>query len=163
MNSEANLFYKRGVQAILNQDYDASEFFLLKSIEIDDSELNYGCLAWLYGTVYKQEEKGLRYFRKAIRKNPRQGDLYNDYGALLLKTGRLHDSIKWFGKAIRLASSKKKHFAFYNLALVYRDWKKPKRSLRYLQLALRHKADFQEARKLYFTILKETQYIETKD
>ena len=154
LNAEADYFYEQGVQAVFNENYDAAEFFLLKSLEIESSELVYGCLGWLYGTLLGKEKKALTFFRKAILQNPKNGDLYNDYGALLLKMGRLEESIKWFSRAVRLTKSQKKHFALYNLALVYRNWKQPQRSLRYLHLALRCQPDFQEARQLYYSILE---------
>ena len=154
LDAEADYFYKQGVQAVFNENYDAAEFFLLKSLEIESSEVVYGCLGWLYGTLLGQEERALTFFRQAILHNPENGDLYNDYGALLLKMGRFEESIKWFSRAVRLANSQKKHFALYNLALVYRNWKKPQRSLRYLRLALKCQPAFREARQLYYSILE---------
>ena len=155
LDAEADYFYKQGMQALFNENYDAAEFFLLKSLEIESSEVAYGCLGWLYGTLLGEEQKALSFFRKAILKNPENGDLYNDYGALLLKMERFEESLKWFLRAVRLSNSKKKHFALYNLALLYRNWKRPTRSLRYLRLALKCEPDFQEARQLYYSILEE--------
>ena len=155
LNAEADYFYKQGVQAIFDENYDAAEFFLLKSLEIESSEVIYGCLGWLYGTLLGEEKKALAFFRKAILQNPENGDLYNDYGALLLKMGRLEESIKWFSRAVRLAKSQKKHFALYNLALVYHNRRRPQRSLAYLRLALKCQPAFQEARQLYYSILED--------
>ena len=154
LDTEADYFYKQGVQAVFNKNYDAAEFFLLKSLEIENSDVVYACLGWLYGTLLGSEEKGLGFFRKAILRNPENGDLYNDYGALLLKMGRFEESLKWFSRAVRLANSKKKHFALYNLALVYHNWKRSRSSLRYLRLALKYEPSFQEARQLYYSILE---------
>ena len=156
LDAEADYFYKQGVQAVFDGNYDAAEFFLLKSLEIENSELVYGCLGWLYGTLLRDEKKGLAFFRKAILQNPENGDLYNDYGALLLKMGRFEESVKWFLRAVRLSNSQKKHFALYNLALVYHNWKRSRYSLRYLRLALKCQPSFQEARQLYYSILEST-------
>ena len=158
MVEEAEIFYKQGVQAILTGDYDIAEYLLLKSFEIEVNETNSACLGWLYGTALSQEEKALRFFYRAILKNNKNGDLYNDFGALLLKTGRFKESVKWFLRAIRLGGPKKKHYALYNLALVYRHWERPERSIRYLRLALEYKPDFREAHSLYYSILDDKNY-----
>lgn len=154
LNTEADHFYRQGVQAVFHENYDAAEFFLLKSLEIEDSEAVYGSLGWLYGTLLKQEKKALAFFRQAILRNPENGDLYNDYGALLLQMGNFEEATKWFSQAVRLSNSKKKHFALYNIALVYRNRRQPRHSLRYLRLALEYQPDFQEARQLYYSILE---------
>ena len=155
MLAEAQLFYERGVNAVFDKNYDGAEYFFLKSAEIDPSELNYGSLGWLYGTIFNDGKRALSFFRKAIFQNPKNGGLYNDYGALLLRMGELKASLKWFSRAIKLENSEKKHFALYNLALVYRRWERPRTSLRYLRLALKHKPLFFEAQQLYDIILNE--------
>ncbi len=154
MSTEAENFYKKGLYAISIEDYDAAEFFLLKSIELGGFGASYGCLGWLCGTIFKQELRALYFFRRAIIKDSKNGDLYNDYGALLLKLGHFRHSIKWFLRAVSLSLTHKKHFPLYNLAIVYRNWKRPERSLRCLRLALEYQPDFSEARKLYYSILK---------
>ena len=154
MHEEAEYFYKKGINAIQNQNQDAGEFFLLKAAEIEECEKTYSSLGWFYGTILQEMKKGLRFFRMAILQNPHNGDLYNDYGALLLKTGRLKASLCWFLRAIRLPQGEKKHFSFYNIALIYQSWKEPERSLHYLHLAMEEQPEFKEALQLYFSILK---------
>ncbi len=152
MNEEAKDFYDLGIKALQNGNTDVAEYCLLKSAEIEPSEITYGCLGWFYGTIDMQEKRALRYFRKAIMQNPANGDLYNDYGALLLKIGHYNESIKWFLRAVRLTDSSKRHYALYNLALVYHNIQRPERSLRFLKKAIEQKPDFDEARVLYKNI-----------
>ena len=154
MRAEAEYFYQQGIRAILRQNQDAGEFFLLKAAEIEPSEQAYSSLGWFYGTILQNERKGLRFFRRAILQNPRNADLSNDYGALLLKMGRLPQALRWFLRAIRLPQGRKKHFAYYNIALVYQSWQQMDRSLDYLRCALEEQPNFQEALQLYFAILK---------
>ena len=156
MNDEAKKYYELGLLSLQNQNTDTAEYCLLKSAEIEPSEISYGCLGWFYGTVNIQEDRALRFFRKAIMQNPKNGDLYNDYGALLLKIGQYNQSIKWFLKAVRLTDIDKRHYALYNLALVYRNMKRPERSLRFLRKAINQRPDFNEALNLYNNILNES-------
>ena len=154
INAEAEFFYKEGLQAILDGDSDAAEFFLLKSLEIEPCSEAYGSLGWLYGTVLGKDDRGLHFFHQAVLLDPGNGDLCNDCGALLLKNGRLREAVKWFLRSMRLATAQKKHFALYNLALTYHTHGNLHRSLRYLRSALELKPDFQEAKKLYNAITK---------
>ncbi|MCB1308027.1 MAG: tetratricopeptide repeat protein [Leptospiraceae bacterium] len=142
------MFYREGVCEAVVGNYDAAEYFLLKSIEIDPVVPGYATLGWMYGSILDRNEEAFRCFRKAIRLNPENGDLFNDCGALLLKMGFIPESIKWFHRSIRSPQCSKRHFAFYNLALVYRSGNRPERSCRYLHLALRQRPDFDQARRL---------------
>ena len=153
-NAEAEIFYKKGVQAIFDGEIDAAEFFLLKSLEIEPHSEVYGSIAWLYGSVLDQNEKGLHFFHQAVLLDPKNGDLCNDYGVLLLKNGHLRKAVKWFLRSMRLASIKKKHFSLYNLALAYHGHGRVRHSLRYLHSALELKPDFEEAKKLYNAIVE---------
>ncbi|MBX7057443.1 MAG: hypothetical protein K1X75_05210 [Leptospirales bacterium] len=146
MIPEARAFYQEGVSEAQAGNYDAAEFFLLKSIEIDATGGAYASLGWLYGSVLKQEHSAFRCFRNAIRLNSENGDHFNDCGALLLKAGRARESVKWFLRALRCPECTRRHLTLYNLAIVYRRWNRPERSRRFLNLALKIDPEFARAR-----------------
>ncbi len=151
MIPEARSFYQEGVCEAQAGNHDAAEFYLLKSLEIDPSGATYASLGWLYGSILKREEAAFRCFRNAIKQSPENGDHYNDCGALLLKAGRVRESLKWFLRSLRCAESSRRHLTLYNLAIVYRRWNRPERSRRFLHLALRIDPEFARAR----TMLKD--------
>ena len=155
MEQEAEVFYNKGIQAIVIEEYDAAEFFLIKSSEIDGQEANHAALAWLYGNILHRIEKALHYLRLALLANPENGELYNDYGALLLKNGSYTDAVQWLIRAVRLSPEKKKHYSLYNLAIAYHNRNQMRNSLRYLRMALRQKPEFQEALELYASIINQ--------
>ena len=153
MIEEAELFYHKAIVTTYTEQYDVAEYCLLKSIEIDPSEHNCASLGWLYAVAFEsQEKKALRFFRKAIFCNPANGDLYNDYGALLLRMGLPKNSIKWFKKAARFPHCPKRHFALYNLALAYYNSNHFTKSRRFLRLALKSRPDFEQALHLYSVV-----------
>ncbi len=158
MNAEALDFYKKAIAAIYASNSDVAEFCLLKSIEVDAHEMNYACLAWLYAVVMGEEKKALFYFRCAIFSNPKNGELYNDYGALLLRMNRHQEASRWFAKSLRLSPPSKKHLALYNLALVYSKKQQKEKSLVFLRKALEYCPDFQAAHKLYYDILHDKSF-----
>lgn len=159
MNPDARIFHQEGMSDAIVGNYDAAEFYLLKSLEIEPSIPAYATLGWIYGSVHRRNEDALRCFRKAIRLNPKNGDLYNDCGAVLLRMGKLRESVKWFLKALKSSEGAKKHLALFNLAVVYRRWNRSERSRRYLNLALKHRPDFERARALLAEIHRETQIV----
>lgn len=148
MLADARYYYRDGVCEAVIGNYDTAEYFLLKSLEIDPAVSTYATLGWLYGSILERGEDALRSFRHAIRMDSDNGDLYNDIGALLIKMDRVNDSVKWFRRALRCSRCNRRHFALYNLALVYREWNRSERSRRYLNLALRMMPDFEQATNL---------------
>jgi len=155
MNPDARHFYQEGVCDAQAGAYDSAEYYLLKSLEIDASSSAYATLGWLYGSILKREAEAFRCFRRAIRLHSRNGDHFNDCGALLLKTGRVRESVKWFVRALRCPEGARRHLALYNLAIVYRRWNRPERSRRYLHLALRQQPDFARGRALLEEVERE--------
>lgn len=148
MIPDARAYYQEGVCDAQAGNYEAAEYHLLKSLEIDPANSTYATLGWMYGSILKRETDAFRCFRNAIRMQPENGDHYNDFGALLLKTGRRRESVKWFLRALRCPEGERRHLTLYNLAIVYRRWNRPERSRRFLNLALRLRPDFSRARGL---------------
>lgn len=159
MNPDARHFHQEAMSDALVGNYDAAEFYLLKSLEIEPSVPGYATLGWLYAAIFKRNLDALRAFRRAIRLDPANGDLYNDCGALLLRMGRIRESVKWLTRALRSERGERKHLALYNLAVVYRRWNRPERSRRYLNLAIKLRPDFDRARTLLEEIHRETQAV----
>ena len=159
MNPDARCFHQEGMSDAIVGNYDAAEFYLLKSLEIEPSVPGYATLGWLYSCVQRRDRDALRCFRNAIRLNPENGDLYNDFGAVLLRQGELQKSVKWFLRALKSSEGSKHHLALFNLAIVYRRWNRSERSRRYLNLALKLRPDFERARSLLAEIRAETQTV----
>lgn len=159
MNPDARIFHQEGMSDAIVGNYDAAEFYILKSLEIEPSVPGYAILGWLYSCVQQRDTDALRCFRKAIRLNPKNGDLYNDCGAVILRMGKIQESVKWFTRALKSSEGSKHHLALFNLAIVYRRWNRPERSRRYLNLALKLRPDFQRARALLAEIRTETQTV----
>ncbi len=86
MIPDARAYYQEGVCDAQAGNYEAAEYHLLKSLEIDPANSTYATLGWMYGSILKRETDAFRCFRNAIRMQPENGDHYNDFGALLLKT-----------------------------------------------------------------------------
>ncbi|MCB1172570.1 MAG: tetratricopeptide repeat protein [Leptospiraceae bacterium] len=157
MNAEALEYYHTGLLHASQSNYDAAEYFLLKSLEIDAVVGTWATLGWLYASRTGRYKDALRVFKKAIRLAPQDGDLFNDFGALLIKMGRPKMAMHWFNRALRSKACSRYHYALYNMALIYRSWNRPERSRRYLHLCLRKKPDFEMARELLGQIEKDFQ------
>ena len=149
--------YERAIEEAGRDNYDAAEYYLLHSLEIEAHVNAYATLGWLYASRTERYRDAIRVFRKAIRLAPHDGDLYNDFGALLIKMNESGRALKWFHRALKCESCSRRHYALYNMALIYRDWKRPERSRRYLHLCLHHKPDFSVARELLQRIEQEFQ------
>ncbi|MCB1326135.1 MAG: hypothetical protein H7A21_04985 [Spirochaetales bacterium] len=152
MSPDARGAYREGICEAVVGNYDAAEYHLLRAAEIEATVSTYATLGWLYGSVLSEPRRAFRFFRRAIRMNPENGDLFNDCGALLLKEGHSRAAVKWLLRAVRARECSKRHFALYNLALVYRRWNRPERSRRFLRLALRTEPDFPQARELLVSL-----------
>ena len=139
-------YFRKSIDLMSAGDADAAEFLLLQSLEIEETELKYTCLGWLHGNLQGRTMPAVRAFVKALRMNREYGDAYNECGALLLRVGRDRRAIQCFTRALKAQTCSKRHFALYNLALIYAEKNRPERSRRYLNLALKLKPDFQEAR-----------------
>jgi Tfp pilus assembly protein PilF len=144
----AKQYTEEGLRNAVAGNRDLAEYQLLKAHELHPSFRSCSTLGWFYGIHLESLEEGFRYFRKAIRHAPLSGDSYNECGNLLLKRGKVKESVKWFHRALRCEENPRKHFVLYNLALVYTMWNRPERSVRYLNLALRFQPDFLKARHL---------------
>ena len=148
MEEEAFKFLQSGVRAAYAGDRAAAEFCFLKSLEIETHALNCLCLGGLLANVSGREMEAFRYFRRAVRCDPRSGDAYHECGAMLMRMGRVNEAQKWFRRALSADFMTRRHFALYNLAIVYKRWNRPERSRRYLYLALQTEPEFEPARQM---------------
>ncbi len=155
MEVMARKYMEEGVKAALRGKNELAEFLLLKSYELDPGAESCYRLGWFYGLHLGNEERGFRYFRRAVRYNPTSGDPYNECGNLLLRNGKVKESVKWFHRSLKCQNNPRKHFSLYNLAVVYRAWNRPERSIRYLNLALRHEPAFHRANRLLLELKNE--------
>lgn len=136
-----------GLKALENGRGDAAEYYLLKSLEHEPDSAHYALLGWFYGKNGTVRD-ALRCFRKAIRLSPEKSYLYNDFGAILLDSGHLRPAVRWLLRSLRCADHSSRFASYYNLALIYRIWNRPERSLRYLNLSLNASPGFIPARQL---------------
>lgn len=142
MQSDAQFMYQSGIEKAAEGNYDAAEYHLLQSLEIEPMVTVYATLGWLYASHFNEFKRAMRMFRKAIRMSPDDGDLLNDFGALLIKMSQPGRALKYFHRSIRAEVCTRQHYALYNMALIYRNWNRPERSRRYLNLSLRYKPGF---------------------
>lgn len=154
---------QEGMRLAMNGDSDRAEYYLLKSYELESDAKILSTLGWFYGLHQGKLQDGFRYFRRAIFYDRESGDAYNECGNLLFRANRLQESLKWFHRALRCSKNERKHYALYNLAVVYRRLNRPERSLRYLNLALRFKPDFKQAGDLVMEVKKEIMFRELQD
>lgn len=148
MDQEAHRFLQFGIRAALTGDRSAAEICFLKSLEIETHVQNCLCLGGLLAAVAGRELEAFRYFRRAVRCDPCSGDACHECGAMLLRLGRFSEALKWFRRSLAISSMTRRHFALYNLAIVYKRWNRPERSRRFLYLALQTEPEFEPARRL---------------
>ena len=148
MQAEAQSYYESGILKAAEGNYDAAEYHLLQSLEIEPLVPAYATLGWIYASRFNQFQRAMRMFRKAIRITPEDGDLLNDFGALLIKMGEPKRALKFFYRSLKSEICTRQHYALYNMALIYKSWNRPERSRRYLNLSLRYKPDFIVAKEL---------------
>ena len=154
----AESYIKQGMECATEGDVDRAEFYFLKAYELRQDGDVLSALGWFYGLHLGRTEEGFRYFRRAIRHDPDSGDPYNECGNLLFRAGMARDSLKWFHRSLKCEKNPRKHFILYNLAVVYHQLNRPERSLRYLNLALRFKSDFERAQTFLDEIRNELSY-----
>jgi Tfp pilus assembly protein PilF len=147
VNTTAEQYIQTGLQYTMQGDSDRAEYFFLKAYEIDQNAGILSTLGWFYGIHLARMEDGFKYFRRAIRYNPKSGDPYNECGNLLFRAGLEREALKWFHKSISCKDNSKAHYVLYNLAVVYNNMNRPERSIQYLNQALSIQPAFKKAEK----------------
>ncbi|MEQ8353381.1 MAG: hypothetical protein RH862_18045 [Leptospiraceae bacterium] len=124
---------------------EPAEYFLLRAHEIDPSS-SVGCvLGWFYAQQMKDQAKGDHYLFKAVLQDRRNATSTLELAVYLYETHRLDRACAWFYRCLRCPDKKVHPVALYFLARIYQQWNRPERSLRYLNLALKLKPDFEAA------------------
>lgn len=146
LKEQAEQYIKQGMVCATDGESDRAEYFFLMAYEMVQNERTLSTLGWFYGLHLGRVEEGFKFFRRAIRHKPQSGDSYNECGNLLFRAGMAKESLKWFHRSLKCDENPRKHFVLYNLAVVYHQLNRSERSLRYLNLALRFKPDFDRAK-----------------
>jgi len=133
------------VNALAQNDKDRAEYFFLQALEEETSKEICLALAALYASLKGKENEAFRFYRRSLAFCPDNGDIMNDCGAMLMRSGDEMGALRWFQRALHSKNCKRKHYVFYNLAILYYRWNRPERSIRYLNLALRIDPGFQAA------------------
>ncbi|GAA5880681.1 hypothetical protein JCM3774_002793 [Rhodotorula dairenensis] len=99
----ADVFYHRGQVYFITGEFDRAIQEYRRSSELDPSYIF--CHIQLAVAQYKagSTQKALVLFDRLVEKNPRNADVYNYYGELLLDQQRFQDAVDAFDKAIEIA------------------------------------------------------------
>ncbi|GAA5979871.1 hypothetical protein JCM10908_001447 [Rhodotorula pacifica] len=99
----ADVFYHRGQVYFITGEFDRAIQEYRRSAELDPSYIF--CHIQLAVAQYKagSTQKALVLFDRLVEKNPRNPDVYNYYGELLLDQQRFEDAVGAFDKAIEFA------------------------------------------------------------
>lgn len=101
--SPARSYYHRGQVYFITGEFDRAIQEYRRSSELDPSYIF--CHIQLAVAQYKagSTQKALILFDRLVEKNPRNADVYNYYGELLLDQQRFQDAVDAFDKAIEIA------------------------------------------------------------
>ena len=135
-----------------NCEFDSAEYYFSGSLEVSETAECYFYLGMI-DNMRKRTEKALYYFYKALEIEPDYGNASNEIGVILLRSGREKDSLFWFKKSLKSRINDAIHIPLFNLAMIYKQWNRPERSLQYLYRALEAKPDFEEAIKMRNTLI----------
>ena len=130
-----------------NSEFDSAEYYFSKSLEFSDNIEAFFYLGMI-SNIKSKTDLALYYFYKALEVDPDYGNASNEIGVILLRSGREKDSLYWFRKSLKSRINDAIHIPLFNLAMIYKQWNRPERSLQYLYRALEEKPDFEEAIKM---------------
>jgi tetratricopeptide (TPR) repeat protein len=148
VHPQAKDYYDLALSCNKEGNSEAAEYYFHSALEFGNDARIFHALGLCCAQKEGRELEAFRLFRRAIRTNAEFADAYNDCGVMLLRLGMFQKSAKWFHKALKINSKERKHFALYNLAVLYKKMRRPERSIRYLHLALKLEKDFFQAKKL---------------
>jgi len=86
-----------------------------------------------------------KYFSKAVRLDPKNSEVHNNYGSFLCKTNRHHAAVKQFLIAVKDPLYETPEFAYTNAGICLRKANNHAQAERYLRLALKKKTSFPAA------------------
>ena len=127
-----------------NRDLDRAEYYLKTILEKEEDHEAYFYLGMILN-MKNDSDKALYYFYKSLQIESEYGNASNEIGVLLLRLGKEKESVYWFKKAIKSRHNEALHIPLFNLAMIYKLWNRPERSLQYLHQAIKQKPDFREA------------------
>lgn len=113
----ANTRLNLGLQYLSQGDYEKSKFNLDKALaHYPESEDVQRGLAWYYEKV-NEIELAKQYYRKALKINPKNPSLLNQYGAFLCRHDQLDESLKMFVASAKIHTNMDVSGTYENAAI----------------------------------------------
>ncbi|MCB1159427.1 MAG: hypothetical protein H7A25_23145 [Leptospiraceae bacterium] len=123
---------------------DQAEFLFLKNLEIEEEAETFLFLGMIQ-VQKKDYESAYHFLIKCIEKNPDDGNACNELGVVCLREGKEKEAVYWLKRAVLSLKNDARHVSLYNLAILYKIWNRPERSLQYIHRALTLEPDFRDA------------------
>ena len=118
---------------------------LIKAIEQDPNSAKSNHYFALLQEKLGNNTKAAQYFSKAIRLDPKDSELRNNYGSFLCETNRPHAAVEQFLIAVKDPLYSTPEFAYTNAGICLRKANNHKLAEAYLRLALKKRSSFPSA------------------
>jgi len=118
---------------------------LMKAIEQNPEAVKSNHYFALLQQKLGNNAKAEKYFSKAIKLDPKNSELNNNYGSFLCKTNKHHAAVKQFLIAVKDPLYETPEFAYTNAGICLRKANKHAQAEKYFRLALKKKASFPAA------------------
>jgi len=127
---------------------ETAEYILLHSLDFEVTCEQYRKLGKLYSVHSNRLEEALDAYRKALSICSQSAELKIMIGEILFRMNRRHEANLQLTEALQEKSSSLHYRAYYLLAVLFQNWNRPERSVRYLNLSLKCREDYLPAVKM---------------
>ena len=127
---------------------EEAEYMLLHSLDFEETHLQYMKLGYIYSIQIHRLHDAAGAYRKALQLNKDDAEIMILLGEVLYRAGKKQEALNCFLNAIKSNPCRYTYRAYFFLALLYQNWNRPERSLRFLNLCLKCKSDYIPAVKM---------------
>jgi len=118
---------------------------LMKAIKQDPNSVKSNHYFALLQQRLGNDAEAKKYFSKAVKLDPKNSEVHNNYGSFLCKTNKHHEAVKQFLIAVKDPLYETPEFAYTNAGICLRKANNHAQAEGYFRLALKKKASFPAA------------------
>jgi len=148
MEERTMLIMHQAEELMKTHQQDKAEYILLHSLDIEKTYEQYMKLGKLYALYMNRIEEAAAVFQKALQYNQESTEANSLTGEMLFRIGRKQEALSYLTRAIQGPADPLQYRAYYFLAILYQNWNRPERSVRFLNLCLKCKSDYVPAVKM---------------
>jgi tetratricopeptide (TPR) repeat protein len=142
-SNDAQLFYRKGLKELWQENYVAALTFFQKAKEKNPEDADaWFYLGYCYGKLGRSQD-AIESFKQAIRIKPDYAEAHYNLGVAYGKLGRFQDAVESFKQAIRIESDFAE--AHYNLGVAYSKLDRYQDAIESFKQAIRIKPDDADA------------------